>query len=36
VRRAQHGQASREPAIEQLARDHRRLDRFADADIIGD
>jgi hypothetical protein len=36
MRRAQHGQPPRQPAIEQLARDHRRLDRLADPDIIGD
>jgi len=36
MRRAQHGQPPREPAIEQLARNHRRLDGFADTDIVGD
>jgi hypothetical protein len=36
MRRTQHGEAPCEPAIEQLAREHRRLDRLADAYIGGD
>ena len=34
--RAEDAKAPGETAIEQLARDHRRLDRLADADIVGD
>ena len=36
VRRAQHGEALDLAAVEQLARDERRLDRLADADVVGD
>jgi hypothetical protein len=36
MRRAQHGKPPGEPAIEHFAGDHRRLDRLADADIVGD
>jgi hypothetical protein len=36
MRRAQHCEPSGKAPIEQLAGDHRRLDRLADTDIVGD
>jgi hypothetical protein len=36
VRRAEDAEPAGKTAIEQLARDHCRLDRLADADVVGD
>jgi hypothetical protein len=36
MRRAQHREPSGKAPVEHFARDHRRLDRLADADIVGD
>ena len=36
VRRAEHGQASRLAAVEQLAGDQAGFDGLADADVVGD
>ena len=36
VRRAEHGEPLDLAAVEQLAGDQQRLDRLADADVVGD